>query len=95
MYQAVDLWDESTTRKKYLISAGLNKYERPIYLSGYKDCDDWRISIIPIPMCKTPALKLIKRVEKELPAIKQKFPRKYPADMKFELIEFNDPFEKN
>lgn len=82
-----------TIRKKYIISAGCNKQERPVYLSEYKDCDEWRISIIPIPMSKRAALKLIKKVESELPEIRIKHPRKYPKDMKFELVEFNDPYE--
>lgn len=92
-YQSTDLWDEKVTRKKYIISAGISKTERPLYLSEYTDCDEWRITIIPRSMSKRAALKLIKRVEAELPEIRRKFPRKYPADMKFELVEFNDPYE--
>ena len=86
---------EKETRKKYLILAGKDKLEQQLYLTGYKDCDEWTISIVPRPMSKTKALKLIKRVEKELVGIRKKFPRKYPQDMSFELQEYNDAYEND
>ena len=94
-YTKEDLWDEKEVRKKYLILAGKDKLEQQLYLAGYKVCDDWTISIVPRPMSKTKALKLIKRVEKELVDIRKKFPRKYPKDMTFELVEYIDPYEND
>ena len=92
-YETADLWNTPVKRKKYLITAGLNKYERLLYLSEYKDCEEWKISIVPIPMSKATAIKLIKKVESQLPEIRIKYPRKYSLDMKFDIIEFNDPYE--
>lgn len=91
----VDLWggnDDTQSRKKYLILAGQNKAERQLYLTTYKDCDDWVIGVVPKPISKRKAEKLINRVEKELIELRKKFPRRYPENLKFELQEYNDPF---
>lgn len=92
-YKSADLWEEKPNLKKFLISAGLNKQERPLYLSEYKDSDECRISTIPIPMSEKTAIRLIRRAEKQLEHIREKYPRKYPPDMTFKLVEFNDPYE--
>lgn len=83
------------SRKKYLILAGINKYERQLYLTGYKDCEDWVISIVPKPTSKSKANTLIKKAEKELVDLRKRFPRRYPEDIKFEIKEYIDPFEND
>lgn len=91
-YTKEDLWEEHTPRKKYVIKAGVNKTGRQMYLITWVDSDEWTISAVPFVMGKVQATRLIKRVEKELIEIREKYPRKYPKDMTFELEEYEQKY---
>ena len=81
-------------RQKYLIIAGVTKTGRQMYLSGYVDDENaWDISVVPIPMSKTKCNKIIKLAQQGIVEILKKFPRKYPQDIEFEIVEYIDkPF---
>ena len=89
----IDLWDEIALRQKYLILAGTNKYGRQLYLNGYVDDETaWDISTVPIPMTKTKCNKIIKIAQNQLPALREKYPRKYKDDISFEIIDYIDKY---
>lgn len=86
-----NLWDEKEIEKqnkriKYLITAGKNRYGREQYVNTYNDTDEWDISAVPIPMSKTKALQLIRKIEKEY---KEKQETKNTVSRKNKVIEFN------
>ena len=91
-YNVTPLWNEKETRKKYVIKAGTNKYHRQMYLNQYTDVDEWVISAVPLPLSKRKALNLIKRVKVEIIPLREKFPKKYPEDMEFELEEYTEKY---
>jgi hypothetical protein len=81
-------------KQKYLVKAGINRYGRQLYLNGYVDDENaWDISVVPIPMSKTRCNKTIKLAQQGIIEISKKFPKKYPQDIEFELVEYVDkPF---
>jgi hypothetical protein len=77
--------------KMYYVLAGRNKNDRQLYLSGYKDCMDWAISIVPFYSDKDKMTRLINKATNQL---EQKFksasfrgPKIVPN---FELKEVNN-----
>lgn len=52
--------------KMYCVLSGRNKNDRQLYLSGYKDCMDWVISIVPFYSDKDKMQKLINKATRQL-----------------------------
>ena len=52
-------------RQKYLIKAGITKLGKQQYINYYEDIDDWDISVVPLPLGKSLANRILKRVQKE------------------------------
>lgn len=86
--EKTSLWDETVQEnndKKFIIKAYINKRtNRQMYLSGWDDCYDFNISAVPYATTKERCEKIIKRATTKLTEEKLK---RYPKDMKFEIVE--------
>lgn len=83
-------------RQQYLITAGINKYGRQMYLNGYVDDETaWDISAVPVPMSKSKCNQIIKQAEKDIIKISEKFPRKYMGLTSFEIIPYEEKLFTN
>lgn len=63
------LWEIPETvvdNKEYLILAGMNKYERQLYLGTYKDSAKWYISVVPCKVKYDKAQRIIKKATSDL-----------------------------
>ena len=87
-----DLFSEVEVRKKYIVTAGKNKYDRPLYVNSYNDCDTLDISAVPCIMSRTRASRVLKQIQKQFPEIITKYPRKYDKDTVFEMVEYVEKF---
>lgn len=56
----------SKKEEEFYILAGKNRLDRQLYLFGYKDCDDYAISVVPQKFNKQKCEKLIKKATAEL-----------------------------
>ena len=56
----------SEKEEEFYILAGKNRLDRQLYLFGYKDCDDYAISVVPQKFNKKKCEKLIKKATAEL-----------------------------
>ena len=83
----VDLWAESEDMSgTFVVHAGIAKRTgRQLYLSTFKDCDDWLISVVPTEMSHSRATKMIAKAEAELRAKMNK--DKSVVMPKFEIIK--------
>ena len=55
----------SEKEEEFYILAGKNRIDRQLYLFGYKDCDDYAISVVPQKFNKKKCEKLIKKATAE------------------------------
>ena len=56
----------SEKEEEFYILAGKNRLDRQLYLFGYKDCDDYAISVVPQKFNKKKCEKLIKKATADL-----------------------------
>ena len=56
----------SEKEEEFYILAGKNRIDRQLYLFGYKDCDDYAISVVPQKFNKKKCEKLIKKATADL-----------------------------
>ena len=56
----------SEKEEEFYILAGKNRLDRQLYLFGYKDCDDYAISVVPQKFNKKKCEKLIKKATEDL-----------------------------
>ena len=56
----------SEKEEEFYILAGKNRLDRQLYLFGYKDSDDYAISVVPQKFNKKKCEKLIKKATAEL-----------------------------
>lgn len=78
------------TSTKYVVTAGVNKIGRQLYISSYDDApNDWSISVVPYATTKTRCNELIALANKELKeqAEKKRF-RSKQIDIPFEIKEW-------
>lgn len=93
--EVVDLWGGSVEEPEaipeghFLVLAGINrKTGRQLYLSTYKDCDEWSISIVPSAMSYTRAQRMIDIARKDIDSkTKQGKEPQYPP---FEIVNLED-----
>lgn len=57
---------QAEKEEEFYILAGKNRLDRQLYLFGYKDCDDYAISVVPQKFNKQKCEKLIKKATAEL-----------------------------
>ena len=56
----------SEKEEEFYILAGKNRLDRQLYLFGYKDCDNYAISVVPQKFNKKKCEKLIKKATADL-----------------------------
>lgn len=56
----------SEKEEEFYILAGKNRLDRQLYLFGYKDCEDYAISVVPQKFNKKKCEKLIKKATADL-----------------------------
>ena len=79
--------------KRCVITAGKTKTGRQQYISSYKDCDDWDISVIPTITNQTRAYQVLAKVKKELPILhKSRNWAHMQKDTPLEIIEVDENF---
>ena len=79
--------------KKYLITAGENKYGRPQYINVYTDCKDWTISVVPCSIAGDKVNKIVERVRKEYKdklKTSSTFAKRGVPEINFEVIKYVD-----
>lgn len=79
-------------RQRYVVSAGVNKIGRPLYLSNYKDApEEWAISVVPTPSTKTECWELMALAKRQLKEQAAKAViKKSMKNIEFNIIEWND-----
>lgn len=75
----------SEKEEEFYILAGKNRIDRQLYLFGYKDCDDYAISVVPQKFNKKKCEKLIKKATADLSNRTNVFGRTREVP-KFEII---------
>lgn len=75
----------SEKEEEFYILAGKNRLDRQLYLFGYKDCDDYAISVVPQKFNKQKCEKLIKKATADLSNRTSVFGRAREVP-KFEII---------
>lgn len=75
----------SEKEEEFYILAGKNRLDRQLYLFGYKDCDDYAISVVPQKFNKKKCEKLIKKATADLSNRTSVFGRTREVP-KFEII---------
>ena len=75
----------SEKEEEFYILAGKNRLDRQLYLFGYKDCDDYAISVVPQKFNKKKCEKLIKKATADLSTRTSVFGRTREVP-KFEII---------
>lgn len=75
----------SEKEEEFYILAGKNRIDRQLYLFGYKDCDDYAISVVPQKFNKKKCEKLIKKATADLSNRTSAFGRTREVP-KFEII---------
>lgn len=75
----------SEKEEEFYILAGKNRIDRQLYLFGYKDCDDYAISVVPQKFNKKKCEKLIKKATADLSNRTSVFGRTREVP-KFEII---------
>lgn len=76
---------EETKEKEYYILADKTRTGRQQYLFGYKDCNDYSISVVPQHFNYNKCKKLIEKATKELNEKRDIFNRPYPVP-NFQII---------
>lgn len=92
-----DVIDDDTSEGEYIVTAYVNKSTgRQMYLTSLDGTLRWAISSVPYVMSKDKSEKLIKKAVKEIELYRadSMWCRKYPNDIKFEIVEYIDPYSK-
>lgn len=79
----------SEKEEEFYILAGKNRLDRQLYLFGYKDCDDYAISVVPQKFNKKKCEKLIKKATADLSNRTNVFGRTREVP-KFEIVSEKD-----
>lgn len=80
---------------KWVVTAGVNRTGRQRYVSIYVDCDDLDISVVPSPVSKTKALKVLARIKKEYKEKQNKMNAtiaKRTEEIAFDIAPWIDPW---
>lgn len=83
--------------RKYVVHAYINRSTgKQMYLTSFDDTNKWSISVVPYTFTKGRAEKIIKRANREIEIYRQdsKLNRRYPKELKFEIIEYRDPYSE-